>query len=357
MRGTHIPVLAALGALYSFSFLLVRGAPAPTPMPIAQDLSTPLPFSDQPDPATLADTGDVTTALDPDSTLQPDTGDITTALDPDSTLQPDTGDVATALDPDSTLQPDTGDITTELSPDPTNQPDTGDVTTALDPDSTPQPVTGDITTELSPDPTNQPDTGDVTTALDPDSTPQPVTGDITTELSPDSTNQPGTTAMGEGATVPVVVPLPTAPTNQASLTNPGTGPATPPQNTDSPQSITSPEDATPTQSLTGHLTTSPVSTFVAPLSTLTHSVTESSETPTGALYYATNPANPEETAAFGSTTLPPSERDGLPDATDAAPLALLLAGFAGVSLLFSNGLLVFPLVPAGLAAIPAWLTV
>ncbi|KAH0555639.1 hypothetical protein GP486_006417 [Trichoglossum hirsutum] len=194
--------------------------------------------------------------------------------------------------------------------------------------------TGHFTTASLLNSTTPTGTVNITTTSRLNSTPLTSTSSVAT------TSRPSLTATSGNTTAPVVIPVPSASTSSTRQTSPASSGAGP---------------TTSSQRSTGHPTTS-TGVFVVPLATITSSIAEPSKTPTGALYYATNPANPQQTVAFGSTTLPPSERSQHLDATDAAPLALLLAGFAGVALLFGEGLLVFPLVPAGLAAVPAWLT-
>jgi hypothetical protein len=118
---------------------------------------------------------------------------------------------------------------------------------------------------------------------------------------------------------------------------------------------------TPGPPQTSQTTSQSVSSFVVPLSTQTlksslklstvfspPSSTQAGSTAGG--YVVVNPSNTKQSVAFAVATIPPDQQSGLPSATDLAPAALLLLGFALPVLLFGGGILVLPDVSASVAA-------
>src|SRR5579862_7548291 len=100
--------------------------------------------------------------------------------------------------------------------------------------------------------------------------------------------------------------------------------------------------------------------FLVPSSTLKLSTTLSAVTvlnPTSSSsgtaaggYVVVNPSNTQQSVVFAVATVPPDQRSNLPSATDAAPAALLLLGFALPGLLFGGFQMVIPAVDAATAA-------
>src|SRR5712664_645637 len=101
--------------------------------------------------------------------------------------------------------------------------------------------------------------------------------------------------------------------------------------------------------------TSSVAPFVVPTSTSTLPIAlaaftgQTTASSTAPPFFVTNPANPQQSVAFGKAIIPSGQRSNLPDATDLFPLALVFAGSPFLVLLFSNAL-VYPLASA------PWLT-
>ncbi|KAI9768497.1 MAG: hypothetical protein M1840_004907 [Geoglossum simile] len=122
--------------------------------------------------------------------------------------------------------------------------------------------------------------------------------------------------------------------------------------TTSSTSITSSTSTTSSTPTTTTTTTPVPIPFIIPTSTATLPISVSTTPPasTATPFLVANPANPGESAAFAVGQVPPEQRDRLPDATDAAPAALLLLGFAFPVLMFSNFEFVY-----AIGAAPAWL--
>ena len=151
-----------------------------------------------------------------------------------------------------------------------------------------------------------------------------------------------------------VLPVPVSTNAQGDVVTPTTSPLSATlssgqssETTPSTATLSSGQSTETTPSMTATSSSGGVP-FIVPISTVTASFSLDlpSATSSGG-FVATNPDNPQETVAFGSTQIPPEDRGGLPDVTDAAPLLLLLLGFANPGLLFGNNLLIFPLVAAG----------